>query len=63
MKMEEGCPVGKDGVDIDLLNVRQVGHRVHGKLEVADMFDGTVLRVNAWKFKVEPNISILFKHV
>ena len=51
MKMEEGCPVGKDGVDIDLLNVRQVGHGVHGKLKVADMFDGTVLRVNAWKVR------------
>jgi hypothetical protein len=39
-------PVGEDRVDVDLLDVWQMRDRVFRHLEVANMFDGTVVLVH-----------------
>ena len=39
MKVKEGRPVGEDRVDVDLLDVGDVGHGVHGQEEVTDMLE------------------------
>ena len=37
MNVQHVRPVGQHGVDVDLLDVRLVGHRVLGHVQLADM--------------------------
>ena len=46
MEVQEGGPVGEYGVDVDLLDVGQVGDGVGRHLEVAHVLDGAVVLVH-----------------
>ena len=46
VEVQKGGPVGEDGVDVDLLDVGQVGDGVGRHLEVAHVLDGAVVLVH-----------------
>ena len=43
MQVEQGGPVGEDRVDVDLLDVGEVGHGVIWQLQIANVLDGAVV--------------------
>jgi len=46
LEMQQGCAIGEDGIHVDLLDVRLVGHRIHGHEQVRVVLDGAVIRVH-----------------
>ena len=44
--MQQCCPIGEDWVDVDLLDVGEVGDAVVGQLQLADVFDGAVVLIH-----------------
>lgn len=47
MQMQQGCSVGEHGVDVDLLDVGEVGHGVLAHLELTLVHDGTIVSVDS----------------
>ena len=50
MQVQQGRSVGKDGIDVDLLDVGQVGDGVLAHFEVAHMLNGTIVAVHRHVF-------------
>jgi len=46
LQMQQGSSVGEHRIHVDLLDVRLVGHRVHGHEKVRMVLDGAVIRVH-----------------
>ena len=46
VQMQQCCPIGEDWVDVDLLDVGEVGDAVVGQLQLADVFDGAVVLIH-----------------
>ncbi len=53
MQVEQGGPVGEDRVDVDLLDVGEVGHGVIWQLQIANVFDGAVVARHLAKLGLE----------